>query len=93
MLEWWYMNHTYRIIIEPDAKGFHGYVPALKGCHTWGKTITETKKHLEQAMGLYLESLVAHGQPVPSEQSFESFATIQMKPTPSKLKQRVREYA
>ncbi|MSR85742.1 type II toxin-antitoxin system HicB family antitoxin [Candidatus Uhrbacteria bacterium] len=49
------MNATYRIIIEPDKKGFHGYVPALKGCHTWGKTIMETKRHLQEAMSLYIK--------------------------------------
>ena len=51
------MDATYRVIIEKDSKGFHGYVPALRGCHTWGKTIEETKKHLNEAIGLYLESL------------------------------------
>lgn len=55
------MNITYRIIIESDKKGFHGFVPALKGCHTWGRTIVETKSHLKEAITLYFESLVAHG--------------------------------
>ncbi|MEX0918814.1 MAG: type II toxin-antitoxin system HicB family antitoxin [Candidatus Paceibacterota bacterium] len=46
-------NYTYRIIIEPDGKYFHGYVPALIGCHTYGRTLTETKKNLNQAISLY----------------------------------------
>ena len=84
------MNHTYRIIIEPDVKGFHGYVPALKGCHTWGKTIPETKHHLQEAIEVYLESLLGQGGSIPEEKSYESFATvfIQKMPTSSKVKQR-----
>lgn len=61
------LNITYRTIIEPDEKGFHGYVPALRGCHTWGKTIQDTQKHLHEAIGLYLESLEAHGEPIPDD--------------------------
>ena len=72
------MSVTYRTIIEPDKKGFHGYVPALKGCHTWGRTIAETKKHLQEAIGLYMESLVAHGDAIPQDASFESFETVEI---------------
>ena len=50
-------SYTYRTIIEPDGKFFHGYVPALNGCHTYGKTITETKKFLKEAIELYIACL------------------------------------
>lgn len=72
------MNITYRVIIEPDGKKFHGYVPALSGCHTWGKTIGETKKNLQEAIELYLESLIADGERIPQDQSFESFETVEI---------------
>lgn len=80
-IKWYYffMSFTYRIIIEPDKKGFHGYVPALKGCHTWGKTLIETKQHLNEAIGVYIESLMAHGEAVPEDFSFESFETVEIK--------------
>lgn len=87
------MNHTYRIIIEPDAKGFHGYVPSLKGCHTWGKTIPETKKHLQEAVEVYLESLVENGKSIPEERSFESFTTVFVEKTAQRSKTQQREYA
>ncbi|MCX6717125.1 MAG: type II toxin-antitoxin system HicB family antitoxin [Candidatus Taylorbacteria bacterium] len=50
--------YTYRTIIEKDGKYFHGFVPALLGCHTCGKTIDETKKRLREAIELYVESLM-----------------------------------
>ena len=68
--------YTFRTIIEPDVKGFHGYVPALKGCHTWGKTIIETRQHLREAIQVYCESLVKHGQRISRDESFETHETI-----------------
>lgn len=70
-------NYTFRIIIEPDENGtFHGYVPTLSGCHTFGDSIEETRKNLDEAISVYLSSLIADGEKIPQEQGFESFATI-----------------
>lgn len=80
MLKQKVMNLTYRVIIEPDKRGYHGYVPALRGCHTWGRTIDETKKHLREAMEVFLESLKAHGEKIPRDASFETFETVQLRP-------------
>jgi len=71
-------SYTYRIIIEPDGKLFHGYVPVLVGCHTFGKTIAETKKNLREAIELYLETLVSEKEAIPDDLSFESFETISL---------------
>ena len=71
------MNYTYRVIIEPDGKHFHAYAPALKGCHTSGKTIAEAKKHIRQAIQVYVESLIMDGETIPTDESFETFQTIQ----------------
>lgn len=51
-------TYTYRIIIEPDEDGYHGFAPLLKGVHTSGKTIEETKKNLEEAIRCHLEGLL-----------------------------------
>ncbi len=69
-------NYTYRVIIEPDGKYFHGYVPALPGCHTYGKNLNETKKNLNEAISLYVESLMEEKKKVPEDSSFESFETV-----------------
>ncbi|MFH1462315.1 MAG: type II toxin-antitoxin system HicB family antitoxin [bacterium] len=71
---------TYRTIIEPDEKNtFHGYVPALPGCHTWGKTIEETKRHLREAVRLYIATLLEDKQLIPQEKGFEFFETFSEK--------------
>ena len=69
-------SYTYRIIIEPDGKFFHGYVPALSGCHTFGETIAETKLYLKDAIEVYVESLIKEKKIIPSDVSFESFETV-----------------
>lgn len=69
-------SHTYRIIIEPDGKEYHGYVPALLGCHTHGPTIEKTKENLRDAIGLYLAHLYSAKADIPEEKGFESFETI-----------------
>jgi len=90
------MTRTFRVIIEPDGKHFHGYVPVLKGCHTWGKTVAETKKYLQEAVELHVESMVAHGEAIPDDSGLEAFTTIQM-PMLDKISLRktvgVRQYA
>ena len=72
------MNYTYRVIIEPDGKYFHAYAPALKGCHTSGKTIAEAKKNAREAIQVYVESLVMDGEKIPRDDSFETFQTIRL---------------
>jgi len=62
-------TYTFRAIIEPDEGGYHGYVPALRGCHTCGDTIEETKKNLREATQCYVESLLLDGEKVPIDES------------------------
>ncbi len=72
--------YTFRTIIEPDENNtYHGWVPVLKGCHTFGNSIEETKKNLKEAIELYVESLEADGEPIPQENGFEYFETITSK--------------
>ena len=88
---------TYRVIIEPDTKVYLAYVPALTGCQTWGKTVKEAQKHIEEAIQVYLETLVEYGDPIPNEAGFESFHTVTI-PTNivskrSRKKQQTQQYA
>ena len=60
--------HRYTVVLEPEKDGtFHAFVPALKGCHTTGSTEKEALSNAEEAISLYLESLTAHGEPIPAE--------------------------
>lgn len=79
-------TRTYRTIIEPDDHGYHGYVPALPGCHTFGLTIEETKRYLREAITGHLASLKQHNEPIPTDDSVESFETFDLAKVPSDTK-------
>lgn len=53
---------------EPEG-GFTVTVPALPGCVTWGDTLDEAIGNAKEAIELYLESLTAHGEEIPSERN------------------------
>ena len=53
------------ISLEPDGDGFHAYAPALKGCHVGGATKEEAKRNLDDAMCLYIVSLLERGEALP----------------------------
>jgi len=56
----------YRVVIEQDEDGlFVAEVPVLPGCISQGKTRSEAIDNVKEAIGGYLESLQAHGDPVP----------------------------
>jgi predicted RNase H-like HicB family nuclease len=61
--------YTFRVIIEPDENNtFHGYVPILKGCHTWGETLEATKKNLKDAIKCHVQGLLKDGEAIPQEE-------------------------
>jgi predicted RNase H-like HicB family nuclease len=56
----------YRVTIEQDEDGvFIAEVPALPGCITQGNTRQEAIANAKEAIEVYLESLEAHGEPIP----------------------------
>jgi len=56
----------YRVLIEQDEDGVYiAEVPALPGCISQGKTRREAIDNIKEAIAGYLESLNAHGEPVP----------------------------
>ena len=72
-------TYTYRIIIEPDENGtFHGYVPALPGCHTWGRTLEATRENIKNAIDVYLKSLLSDGETIPEDRGIEMVETVEI---------------
>jgi predicted RNase H-like HicB family nuclease len=51
----------FEVVFEPDEEGFHVYVPALKGCHSWGATRDEARETIREAIGLWLETAEDEG--------------------------------
>ncbi len=61
-------SFRYTVILEHEEDGgYHASCPALKGCHTQGDTLEEAIANVREAIAVYLDSLKAHGEPIPSE--------------------------
>ena len=62
------MSQHFTVILEPDSTGGdHAFCPALKGCHSEGETEANAMENIQEAIEVYLESLRAHGEPIPSD--------------------------
>ena len=70
---------SYRIMLKKEPEG--GYtvmVPSLPGCITYGDTVEEAIEMGKEAIELYLESLRAHGDEIPTdEQTLEYTLTVE----------------
>ena len=56
----------YCVLIEQDEDGVYvAEVPTLPGCISQGKTRSDAIDNIKEAIAGYVESLQAHGEPVP----------------------------
>jgi predicted RNase H-like HicB family nuclease len=56
----------FRVLFEQeDDGGFVVTCPSLPGCVSQGDTRPEALANIKEAIELYLESLKAHGEPIP----------------------------
>ncbi|MEW5941603.1 MAG: type II toxin-antitoxin system HicB family antitoxin [Chloroflexota bacterium] len=58
-------KYQFTVVIEPDEQGFHAYVPALPGCHSFGDTVEEAQANILEAMELHVETMIEDGAPMP----------------------------
>ena len=69
--------YTFRVILESESpKGYHGFVPLLKGVHTQGGTLDEVKHNLKEAIICHLQGLQKEHLAIPREE--ESLEYIQI---------------
>lgn len=62
----------FRVILEPnELGGYTAVVPLLPGCISEGDTREEALANIKEAIELYIESLEADGEPIPSEEEAE----------------------
>ncbi|TEU19044.1 MAG: type II toxin-antitoxin system HicB family antitoxin, partial [Anaerolineales bacterium] len=58
---------AFTVIIEPDNGSYHAFVPALKGCHTFGDTLEEAQTNIVEAIQLHLESMLEDREEIPED--------------------------
>ena len=61
------MDRTYTVVLLHEEDGrYSAVVPALE-CASWGHTIPEALRMVEEAIRCHLASLEEHGDPVPPD--------------------------
>jgi predicted RNase H-like HicB family nuclease len=67
----------YEVVLTPEAEdGFSVAVPALPGCTSQGATREEALSMIREAIEPYIESLVAHGDPMPGPVEIERVTVV-----------------
>lgn len=55
----------YTMVIRPDNNGtFVAYVPAIPGCHAWGRTPDEARAELTDVFEMIQEEYKEEGRPL-----------------------------
>ena len=61
---------NYKILLKKEPEGgFTVFVPSLPGCITYGDTLDEAIEKAKEAIDVYIESLKAHGEEIPTEEN------------------------
>ena len=61
---------SYRILLRKEPEGGYTVVaPSLPGCITYGDTIEEAIELAKEAIVVYMESLIEHGEEIPTEEA------------------------
>ncbi|HZK71262.1 MAG TPA: type II toxin-antitoxin system HicB family antitoxin [Clostridia bacterium] len=61
---------NFKILLKKEPEGgFTVLVPSLPGCITYGDTVDESIINAKEAIELYIESLKAHGEEIPTEEN------------------------
>lgn len=58
-----------QVILIPDKEsgGYVVEVPSLPGCHTQGDTIEEALANAQEAIKLWIEDALEHGEDIPGD--------------------------
>ena len=68
---------NYTVVFQKEKEGgYKVFLPMLSGCVSYGKNLEEAKKMIEDAVKLYLESLIAYNEEIPEENAFYSQINI-----------------
>ncbi len=68
---------SYTVKLEPlEEGGFMVTVPVLPGCFSYGENQATALANASEAIGLHVEGLIQHGQPVPRETEHHQITAI-----------------
>ncbi len=61
-------TRRFHVYLRPEPEGgYTAIVPALPGCVTYGRDVSEARAMADDAIRAYIASLKKHGEPVPKD--------------------------
>jgi predicted RNase H-like HicB family nuclease len=55
------------VFLDEDGDGYVAECPSLPGCHTQGDTWDEVIANIKEAIEVWVEDAIQHGEPVPED--------------------------
>jgi len=68
----------YAVVIEKGLKSYGAYVPDLPGCVAVGKTASEAKKLIAEAIPLHLDGMREDGMPIPEPETECEYVEVEV---------------
>jgi antitoxin HicB len=72
----YYLSLPYSVLLTPlsaeDGGGWFAQIPALPGCMSDGETQLEALEMIEDAKRGWIESALAHGDPIPEPEPLKA---------------------
>jgi predicted RNase H-like HicB family nuclease len=70
--------HDFTVVLRPDDNGtFVAYIPAISGCHAWGRSPQEAQAELVNVFEMIKEEYEAEGKPLPSDINLKAIHACQ----------------
>ena len=51
------VGRRFQVVFEPDDGGWHAYVPSVRGCRTWGRSLVAARKYVREALATCVDVL------------------------------------
>ena len=61
----------FRVVVEEQNNAYHAYCPNLKGCHSWGDTVEEAMRYIEEALQFYVDNMEGEDEEDEDDDPFE----------------------
>lgn len=66
----------YVVVIEQGDTSYGAYSPDLPGCVAVGDTLEEVERLMQESIALHIESLRAHGDPIPEPRASVRYMAV-----------------
>jgi predicted RNase H-like HicB family nuclease len=61
---------TVAVVYEPDEDGWHVFIPSIQGCRSWGRSITEARRNIREALDA-CQGVHPAAEGIPPDAAFE----------------------